>query len=129
MGDYVAQQLVHLMNLAGLPLRGARVLVLGFAFKEDCPDTRNTKVADSVGVLQAYQAQVTVVDPWVDGERVRREYGIEIAPLRAEHYDAAVLAVAHSQFKGMNIRDYVPRPGVVYDVKGLLPRGDVDGRL
>lgn len=132
MGDYVAQQLVHLMNLAGRPLRGARILVLGFAFKEDCADTRNTKVADIVRLLASYHAEVTVVDPWVDAERVQREYGIvPRAALDATEapFDAAILAVAHSQFKALRIRDYVPRPGVVYDVKGVLPPEEVDARL
>ncbi len=133
MGAYVAQRLVHYMNLAGVMVRNARILILGFSFKENCPDTRNTKVADIYHTLSEYSSNIVVYDPWVDADRVEREYGIQIVStaeeINREKYDAAILAVAHDVFADVDIRRLVPRPGVVYDVKGFLPRGDVDARL
>ena len=131
MGSYVASQLVHYMNLGGVPVKDARILILGFSFKEDCPDTRNTKVADIYHTLNDYTDRITVVDPCVDSQKVQREYGIEVCsaiPAGAT-FDAAILAVGQSQFAGIDIRSLVPRPGVVYDVKGFLPRQSVDARL
>ena len=131
MGTYVAQQLVHLMNIKGVPVKDARILILGFAFKENCPDTRNTKVADIYHTLNEYTDRITVVDPWVDPLKVADNYGISVVASvpDGEVFDAAILAVAHSQFAAIDIRKLVPRPGVVYDVKGFLPRNDVDARL
>lgn len=131
MGTYVAQQLVHHMNIKGVPVKGARILILGFAFKENCPDTRNTKVADIYHTLNEYTDRITVVDPWVDPLKVADNYGISVVASvpDGEVFDAAILAVAHSQFAAIDIRKLVPRPGVVYDVKGFLPRNDVDARL
>ena len=131
MGTYVAQQLVHHMNIKGVPVKDARILILGFAFKENCPDTRNTKVADIYHTLNEYTDRITVVDPWVDPLKVADNYGISVVASvpDGEVFDAAILAVAHSQFAAIDIRKLVPRPGVVYDVKGFLPRNDVDARL
>lgn len=131
MGTYVAQQLVHHMNIKGVPVKDARILILGFAFKENCPDTRNTKVADIYHTLNEYTDRITVVDPWVDPLKVADNYGISVVSSvpDGEVFDAAILAVAHSQFAAIDIRKLVPRPGVVYDVKGFLPRNDVDARL
>lgn len=131
MGTYVAQQLVHHMNIKGVPVKDARILILGFAFKENCPDTRNTKVADIYHTLNEYTDRITVVDPWVDPLKVADNYDISVVASvpDGEVFDAAILAVAHSQFAAIDIRKLVPRPGVVYDVKGFLPRNDVDARL
>lgn len=131
MGTYVAQQLVHYMNIKGVPVKDARILILGFAFKENCPDTRNTKVADIYHTLNEYTDRITVVDPWVDPLKVADNYDISVVQSvpDGEVFDAAILAVAHSQFAAIDIRKLVPRPGVVYDVKGFLPRNDVDARL
>ena len=131
MGTYVAQQLVHHMNIKGVPVKDARILILGFAFKENCPDTRNTKVADIYHTLNEYTDRITVVDPWVDSLKVADNYDISVVASvpDGEVFDAAILAVAHSQFAAIDIRKLVPRPGVVYDVKGFLPRNDVDARL
>lgn len=131
MGTYVAQQLVHHMNIKGVPVKDARILILGFAFKENCPDTRNTKVADIYHTLNEYTDRITVVDPWVDPLKVADNYGISVVSSvpDGEVFDAAILAVSHSQFAAIDIRKLVPRPGVVYDVKGFLPRNDVDARL
>ena len=131
MGTYVAQQLVHHMNIKGVPVKDARILILGFAFKENCPDTRNTKVADIYHTLNEYTDRITVVDPWVDPLKVADNYDISVVASvpDGEVFDAAILAVAHSRFAAIDIRKLVPRPGVVYDVKGFLPRNDVDARL
>ncbi|MBP5547698.1 MAG: nucleotide sugar dehydrogenase [Bacteroidales bacterium] len=133
MGAYVAGRLIHLMNLAGRPVKDASLLILGFTFKENCPDIRNTKVADVYNTLSEYTGNITVYDPWADPEKVYKEYGVVINNSKSaiidKEYDAAILAVAHCQFADINIRDLVPRPGIVYDVKGFLPRSDVDGRL
>nr|MCR4931860.1 nucleotide sugar dehydrogenase [Bacteroidales bacterium] len=133
MGAYVAGQVVKQMNLKGVRVKDARILILGFAFKENCPDIRNTKIADICHSLAEYTANITVCDPWVDPERVRSEYGIDIqnsiSEIRHSRYDAAILAVAHRQFEGLDLRQLVPQPGVVYDVKGVLPRQQVDARL
>ena len=133
MGAYVAGQVVRQINLKGVRVKDARILILGFAFKENCPDIRNTKIADICHSLAEYTANITVCDPWVDPERVRSEYGIDIqnsiSEIQHSRYDAAILAVAHRQFEGLDLRHLVPQPGVVYDVKGVLPRQQVDARL
>ena len=132
MGPFVADQVLKLMVRKGLNPVGARVLVLGLAFKENCPDLRNTRVVDIVETLQGYNARVDVHDPWVDADEARHEYGITpIASPDAGAYDAVILAVAHHQFAeaGQGARDYAKPGGVVYDVKGVLPRDAVDGRL
>ena len=145
MGAYVAGQTIKCMNKKGVIVKDARVLILGFTFKENCPDTRNTEVVDIVHTLQEYTGNIVIYDPWADPERVRREYGLEIssAPLchserplchseRSEEspkFDAVILAVAHDAFKDLDVRSLVVPGGVVYDVKGILPREAVDGRL
>ena len=133
MGAYVAGQVVKQMNLKGVPVKDAKILILGFAFKENCPDTRNTKVADIYNSLKEYTPNIAVCDDWVDAERVRKDYGIEIKKTENINqdirYDAAILAVAHRQFADIDLRRLVPEPGVVYDVKGVLPRHQIDARL
>ncbi len=133
MGAYVAGQVVKQMNLKGVPVKDAKILILGFAFKENCPDTRNTKVVDIYNSLKEYTPNIAVCDDWVDAERVRKEYGIEIKKTENINqdirYDAAILAVAHRQFADIDLRRLVPEPGVVYDVKGVLPRHQIDARL
>ena len=112
----------------------ARILILGLAFKENCPDLRNTRVVDIVAALQGYNAQVDVHDPWVDADEARYEYGITPVESPAEGvYDAVIVAVGHQQFHnaGANsVRLYGRAAGsVVFDVKYVLPREAVDGRL
>ena len=133
MGNYVANQTVKQMNLKGVPVKDARILILGFSFKENCPDIRNTKVVDIYHTLREYTSNITVFDPWVDASKAFAEYGIEIQKseslINNSRYDAAILAVSHHQFANINIRELVPQPGVVYDVKGVLPRHLIDARL
>ena len=133
MGGYVATEIVRLMNLKRIHAMGSRVLVLGLTFKENCPDLRNSKVADVVRELQGYGAKVDVCDPWVNRAEARHEYGI--TPIRTPkrgQYDAIVAAVAHNEFKEMGIdaiRKFGRRNHVVYDIKYVFPKHAVDGRL
>jgi UDP-N-acetyl-D-galactosamine dehydrogenase len=132
MGGYIASQVVRLMIKRGLQIQKARILVLGLAFKENCPDIRNTKVVDVISELQEYGVVVDVYDPWVDAAEATHEYGIEILPQPGDDYDAAVLAVAHRQFSdagALSLRNFLKLDGVLVDVKGVLPIGDADLRL
>ncbi|MGH8029120.1 MAG: nucleotide sugar dehydrogenase, partial [Arenimonas sp.] len=133
MGRYVADQLIRLMGRKGLNPVGSRILVLGLAFKENCPDVRNTRVVDIVQELKQYGASVDVHDPWVDAAEAQHEYGIATTATPAHGaYDAVVLAVGHREFHalgGAGVRAFARAGGVVYDVKSVLPRDSVDGRL
>jgi UDP-N-acetyl-D-galactosamine dehydrogenase len=130
MGDYVANRTIKLMNKKGVLVKNAKILILGITFKENCPDIRNTKVVDIYHTLMEYTDNITIYDPWANAEHVRHEYGINIINEMPENkYDAIILTVAHKEFLEMDIRSMVSDSGVVYDVKGLLPRNIVDERL
>ena len=130
MGEYVADQVVKLMLKRGIQVLNAKVLLLGFTFKENCPDVRNTKVIDIVKTLQSYNTNVTIYDPWASPEIVRREYGVEVTnQLPSEKYDAVILAVAHKDFEKLSVRDLTTDKGVVYDVKGFLKSDECDAKL
>ncbi len=133
MGTYVADQTIKLILRRGINPVGARILILGLAFKENCPDLRNTRVVDIVHTLEGYNTRVDVHDPWVDAAAAQHEYGIvPIEAPQAGAYDAVVLAVGHDQFRawgGQGVRAFLKPAGVVYDVKHVLPRDAVDGRL
>ncbi len=132
MGAYVAQQVVALMLKRQIHISGARVLVLGLTFKENCPDLRNTKVIDVVNEFRALQAEVDVYDPWVDSEEAQREYGLTIRTPEPGAYDAIIVAVSHRQFEQLGIdrlRAYGKPVHVLYDVKYLFPAPVADGRL
>lgn len=130
MGEYVASQVVKLMLKKGIQVLGADILMLGITFKENCPDVRNTKVVDIIRALQDYNVHITAYDPWASPESVKREYGIDIvSELPTSRYDAMVLAVAHDQFKNMDLRKWMKERYVLYDVKGILGKDEVDGRL
>ena len=130
MGEYVADQVVKLMLKRGIQVLNAKVLLLGFTFKENCPDVRNTKVIDIVKTLQSYNTNVTIHDPWANPEIVRREYGVEVTnQLPSEKYDAVILAVAHKDFEKLSVRDLTTDKGVVYDVKGFLKSEECDAKL
>ena len=133
MGPYIATEVIRLMVRKGINPVNARILVLGLAFKENCPDLRNTRVVDIVQVLHGYKARVDVHDPWVDADEAAHEYGIRpLASPAAGSYDAIVLAVAHRQFAALGatgVRAFGKPAAVVYDVKSMLPRETVDGRL
>ncbi len=132
MGDYVAKQTIRLMNKKGVLVKDAKILLLGITFKENCPDTRNTKVVDIYHTLNEYTNHITVYDPWPDGETVKKIYGIQVEKcLPDDKYDAVILCVAHKAFADLNVRSLLkdPENGVVYDVKGLFSKDVVDGRL
>ncbi len=133
MGAFVADKVVKLLIGHDFKVKQARVLVLGITFKENCPDIRNTKVVDVVSELREFQCDVEVYDPWASAEEVRREYGIELLPTlegASGRYDAVVLAVAHRQFLETDVRQWLSGPeAVLYDIKGILPKEQVTGRL
>lgn len=133
MGEYVVTQLVKTMIKKRIQVEGAKVLVLGLSFKENCPDVRNTKVIDIVHELQAYNIEIDVHDPWIDANEAKREYSITpIAQLVTAQYDGIILAVAHEQFVAMgieNIRALGKDNHVLYDLKYLFTKEDADIRL
>lgn len=131
MGEYIAGRVVKCMIKKDVPVKHAEVLVLGFTFKENCPDVRNTKVGDVVRVLKDYGVKISVYDPWARTEEVRNEYGLELTGSLSEgkKYDAVVLAVAHNEFLELDIPSLVKENHVVYDVKGCLNPEWVDDRL
>jgi UDP-N-acetyl-D-galactosamine dehydrogenase len=111
-------------------VKDSKILILGITFKENCPDIRNTKVVDIYNTLTEYTHNITVFDPWADSAQVEREYGIKVVnELPAECFDAVILAVAHKAFAELDIRTLLNGNAVVYDVKGVLNREVVDGRL
>lgn len=129
MGEFVASEVVKLLVGKGQAVKGCKCLVLGFTFKENCPDVRNTKVIDIVNALEGYHLEPVVYDPWANIAEVEHEYGITIHNEIPEgSYGAAVLAVAHDRFAGLELRNLVGE-GVLYDVKGVLPKDQVDARL
>mgnify|MGYP006202470949 CR=1 FL=1 len=130
MGEYVASQVVKTLIRKNIKVNGATILMLGFTFKENCPDVRNTKIVDVVKSLEEYSTQVTIYDPWANPEEVKHEYGLTCHAelVSASKYDAVVLGVAHKAFLSLAIADLLKENGVVYDVKGILI-GNVDGRL
>ncbi|WP_217474611.1 Vi polysaccharide biosynthesis UDP-N-acetylglucosamine C-6 dehydrogenase TviB [Stutzerimonas stutzeri] len=133
MGAYVVSQLVKAMLKRRIHVDGARVLVLGLAFKENCPDLRNTRVVDIIGELAEYNIGVNVYDPWVSGTEAQHEYGITpISEPAINAYDGIVLAVAHNEFRDLgveNIRQYGKAEHVLYDLKYVLNAEESDLRL
>jgi len=130
MGDYVANQVIKLMLKKGIQVLGSNILILGFTFKENCPDVRNTKVFDIVRSLREYNLNITIYDPWANSAAAKREYGIDVAnEISSQQFDAAVLAVAHNEFKTLDIEKLLKKNHIIFDVKGMLPKEMVDGRL
>lgn len=130
MGEYVANQVVKLMLKKAITVCGANILVLGFTFKENCPDVRNTKIVDIVKSLEEYNINVTIYDPWANPEIAEHEYGVKVSnTLPTQLFDAAIMAVAHTEFRNFNVTQLVKDNSVIYDVKGVLPKEMVDGRL
>lgn len=135
MGAYVANQTIKTMNLKGVRVKDARILILGVTFKENCPDIRNTKIVDIYHTLREYTSDITVYDPWANPKAVEDEYGIKVVSNCPEsfygQYDAVIVGVAHREFLTLNPRNFLAdsSAGVVYDVKGSVPRELVDARL
>lgn len=134
MGEYVAHQVIKLMNKKGVLVKDAHILLLGITFKENCPDIRNTKIVDIYSTLHEYTNNITIYDPWADVAHVKHEYNLDLTNHKLSElkgqFDAVVLCVAHNEFKEIEIREFLKdKNGVVYDVKGVLDRETVDGRL
>lgn len=133
MGSYVAEQVVKMLTRSKRHVVDSNILILGLAFKENCPDLRNTRVIDIIEELKSYHANVDVHDPWVDSDEAQHEYGLELTKdLKPNHYDAIILAVGHEQYLSMGadaIRELGQDGHVLYDIKSLLPKDEVDARL
>lgn len=130
MGGYVAAQIIKCMIRKSQIIKGAKILVLGITFKENCPDVRNTKVVDVITALKDYSTDITVYDPWASAIGVKHEYGLDIITKLPsdQKFDAIVLAVAHKEFVGLKLDSLKTENGIVYDVKGLL-KGACDAKL
>lgn len=134
MGDYVANQTIKLMNKKGVMVKDADILILGITFKENCPDIRNTKIVDIYHTLSEYTSNIKIYDPWADVANVKHEYGIDIVngsmSALTGNFDAVILGVAHNDFRDIDVRSFLKSEnGVVYDVKGILEKDVIDGRL
>jgi UDP-N-acetyl-D-galactosamine dehydrogenase len=132
MGSYVASQLVKAMTNKSIQVNGARILIMGLAFKENCPDVRNTKVIDVYRELLDYNCQVDIYDPWVNSEEALHEYGVNMLTELEGKYDGIILAVAHQQFKAMGvekIRSLGQSKNILYDLKYIFDANQSDLRL
>ena len=133
MGAYVANQVIKCMNKRGVKVKDSKILILGVTFKENCSDIRNTKVVDIYNTLLEYTPYMTIFDGYANYDDVFNEYGLRITNdwenVEKERYDAVILAVAHKEFIGMDVRRWLKQDGIVYDVKGVLPKNIIDARL
>ncbi len=132
MGVYIASEVIRLMVCKGISPVKARVLILGLAFKENCPDLRNTRVVDVIKALEGYSVQVDICDPWVDIVEAKHEYDLHMTEPLQGAYDAVIVAVGHDEFRKLGaqgIRAFGKPESILYDVKYVLPRDAVDGRL
>lgn len=130
MGEYVAHQVIKLMIKKGIQVINSKIVVLGFTFKENCPDVRNTKVIDIVRALQEYNLNITIYDPWANPAIALHEYGVQLVnQLPTDKFDAVIMAVAHNEFKTLDVKSLLKDESVIYDVKGMLDIKTVDGRL
>jgi UDP-N-acetyl-D-galactosamine dehydrogenase len=129
MGIFVANKLVKLMIQKGKKIGGARTLMLGITFKENCPDIRNSRVVDIYKELIDFGMEVDVYDPWANAEEVEKEHGISLVETLGEDYDAIVLTVAHGEFLGLPFDKLKARDGIIFDIKSVLDKALVDARL
>ena len=132
MGSYVATETIKMMIKKGATIKDSKVLVLGITFKENCPDIRNSRVIDVIKELESYDINVDVFDPWASAEEVKEEYGFDLLCDKKEvsyNYDAIILAVSHNEFIKIDIEKLKSPIGVIFDVKSMLPKEMVDGRL
>ena len=130
MGPWITRRIVKLMIRKNIAVNGSRVLVLGITFKENCPDIRNSKVIDLIREFEEFGCRVDTYDPWASAAEVKHEYGVNLLPeLNTGAYDAVVLAVAHDEFSTLDLAAICNRDSVIFDVKGILDRDVVDGRV
>ena len=129
MGSFVASEIVKKMVMKDLRVNSSRVLLLGITFKENCPDIRDTKAVDIYNELVEYGLRVDVYDPWAEKETVQSIYGIDLQSKIGAKYDAVILAVSHKEFLNLPYREIVSDEGIIYDVKGFLPKSIVTARL
>ncbi|MCR9154890.1 MAG: nucleotide sugar dehydrogenase [Bacteroidetes bacterium] len=129
MGEYVANQIVKLMVKKDVRVLGSRVLMLGITFKENCPDIRNTRAIDIYNELKSYDLDIDLYDPWADPAEVKHEYSVDMISEPNGKYEAVVLAVSHNEFLELDLSQFKEEKGVLYDVKSILPKEMVDGRL
>ena len=131
MGAYVADRVIKLMLKKGIQVLGSHIIIFGFTFKENCPDVRNTKVVDIVKALKEYNLNITIFDLWANPAAVKREYGLDVVNElpKDEKFDAAIAAVAHREFDGIDITSVLKPNHVIFDVKATRPRTTVDARL
>lgn len=130
MGHYVASEVVKLMIKKNITIKDSNILMLGITFKENCPDIRNTKAIDIYHELKTYDLNVDVYDPWANADEVLHEYGIPLnSSISNKKYDAIILTVAHKAFQSISLEGIKKEHAVVYDVKGVLPKEILDGRL
>ena len=130
MGAYVANEVIKLMLKKGIQVLNSEIVILGFTFKENCPDVRNTKVIDIYKALKEYNLNITVYDPWANPAIAEYEYGIKVTnELPKGKYDAAIAAVAHKEFENVDILSLLKDSHVIYDVKGTVDKSLIDGRL
>ncbi|QNK61257.1 nucleotide sugar dehydrogenase [Pedobacter sp. PAMC26386] len=131
MGQYIADEVIKLMVRKQIQVTASEVLILGFTFKENCPDVRNTRVIDIVTRLKEYHVNVCILDPWADPEHVFQEYGItcQNEQITDRKFDAVIAAVAHTEFEELDVQQLCKENTVVYDIKGMLPAELTHGRL
>lgn len=130
MGEYVASQVIKLMLKKGIQVLNSNILILGFTFKENCPDVRNTRIIDIYKALKDYNLSITIFDPWANPIIAKHEYGVEIVnKLPIDKYDAVILAVGHKEFKKLNVKSLGKNNCIIYDVKWLLSDSIIDGKL
>ena len=133
MGIYIADETIKLMRHKSISLDNAELLVMGFTFKENCPDHRNTRVMDIIKRLNELELKVDIHDPWVHASNVRNDHGVDVSnTLSDKLYDAIIIAVAHDDFRNMEIEDFqklTKENNVIFDVKSILSYKDSDGRL
>ena len=130
MGVFVANKVIKLMIGKGHTIKDSKVLVLGMTFKENCPDIRNSRVIDIINEMKEFGCRVDVYDPWADKHEVKEEYGVDMISKPSKDYSAVVCAVAHDEFRKTDLKKLMKdKSAVVYDVKGILNKKDIDGRL
>ncbi len=133
MGAYVAHELVKLMLRKNITVKNSNILILGFTFKENCPDVRNTKVIDIINELNEYGTELTIFDPWASPSEVKHEYNVstidKIELMKGKKFDAIILAVAHNEFNDLDYSSLMNENSVLYDIKAFIPKDKVDARL